>query len=706
MRISIRTKLLLASLSLLVLPWLGYQYVQSLEGYLRSAQERQLLDRVAIMAAMLNDRRAPFLLPPPPEDVQATPTHLYVRPLQSPIQVDGYPDDWRPYTDRRQRLGGADNPRDLDVHYSLGVWRKYLYLFFEVHDDHIVYRAPTSRRTDRSDHLRISLLDHNGRFNRYRISTISPGWVHTYIMPAKARHGLPLGVEPRIKAQWQEVAGGYDVELRIPLDMLGERIAFAVADVDDAASGTVKTLVGNGDTERRDGLGTIALPTAETEQILQRLQRPLSRIWLVDRYYRVVGLADNMAGDDSGDNPDQAARPNASSPSGGFLPLLYRLLLDQPAHSVRDRLSSASRFDDPAVTQALAGKAAVSRRRTLDEKISIVTAAHPVYADGHAVGALAVEETSNSILILQNRAVEALMNMSLLAFALTIGLLLAFATRLSLRVRRLRNQVEASIGADGRVQGGITFTRAGDELGDLGRSFHAMHDRLAQYNRYLETMAGKLSHELRTPLSIVRSSLDNLEGESSPGDRRVYLQRAHEGVARLNGILTRMSEATHLEQTVQREPAKPYMPAAVIAACVDAYRLAHPQRRFDFDCEPAASHATINGSADLLAQLLDKLVDNALDFAKPETAVQITLAVEHASLVLGVANEGTQLPREMRTQLFESMVSLRQGKDDRPHLGLGLYIVRLIAEYHGGHVEVADLADREGVLFRVVLPLS
>ena len=706
MRISIRTKLLLASLSLLVLPWLGYQYVQGLEGYLRSEQEQQLLDRVAIMAAMMNDRQAPFLLPPPPADIQAAHTHLYARPLQSPIQVDGYPDDWRLYADRRQRMGGADSAQDLEVHYSLGVWQKYLFLLFQVHDDHIVYRPPTSRRTDRSDHLRISLWDRNGKFNRYRLSTIAPGWVHTYIMPAKERNGLPLGIEPRIKAQWQEVEGGYDVELRIPLDMVGNRIAFAVADVDDAASGAVKTLLSNGDTEHRDGLGTIALPTAETEQILQRLQQPLTRIWLVDRYYRVVGLADNMTGDDTVEDSNPAAPPNASSTADDFMPLFYRLLLDQPTHSVRDRLSSASRSDDPAVVQALAGKAAVSRRRTLDEKISIVTAAHPVYADGRLVGALAVEETSNSILILQNRAVEALMNMSLLAFALTIGLLLAFATRLSLRVRRLRDQVEASIGSDGRVQGGITFTRAGDELGDLGRSFHAMHERLAQYNRYLETMASKLSHELRTPITIVRSSLDNLEADPPAAERQVYLQRAHEGVARLNGILTRMSEATHLEQTIQREPAKPYMPAAVVAACVEGYRLAHPQQRFDFDCEPAASYATINGSAELLAQLLDKLVDNALDFVRPETAIHVILAVEHSCMVLGVANAGARLPEEMRTQLFESMVSLRQGKDDRPHLGLGLYIVRLIAEYHGGHVEVTDLAGCEGVLFRVVLPLS
>ncbi len=123
MKISIRAKLLLVSLSLLVLPWLGYRYVQGLEGYLRSAQEQQLLDRVAIMAAMMNGHQTPFLLPAPPADNPAARAHLYVRPLQSPIQVDGYPDDWSIYTDRRQHLGGAGNPRDLDVYYSAGEWQ-------------------------------------------------------------------------------------------------------------------------------------------------------------------------------------------------------------------------------------------------------------------------------------------------------------------------------------------------------------------------------------------------------------------------------------------------------------------------------------------------------------------------------------------------------------------------------------------------------
>ena len=74
-------------------------------------------------------------------------------------------------------------------------------------------------------------------------------------------------------------------------------------------------------------------------------------------------------------------------------------------------------------------------------------------------------------------------------------------------------------------------------------------------------------------------------------------------------------------------------------------------------------------------------------------------------LRLSVENEGPALPAAMHGRLFDSMVSVR-GKQvgDEPHLGLGLYIVRLIAEFHGGIVRADNRADGRGVVIAVVLP--
>lgn len=698
-RFTIRVKLLLASLTLLVVPWLGYRYIQALETYLRQAQAQKLLERVSLIASLMHGQPELFRVQSgPPTSIDS---HIYVRPLHSPIQLDGYADDWRDYGDRRQGLGHGDYGNDLTVTYRFGVLSDYLYLIFEIKDDHIVYREPDSLHLDKCDHLRIGIQDRSGAYKRYRIATMAPGWVNAYLMPEDSRQTLPLRPELRIKGDWEEVAGGYNIEIRIPVDMIGGRLAFAVADVDDRETRDIELVAGNGDTERIEGLGSVVIPSAQMEMLLQRLQMPLSRIWVIDPAYRVIGMAGSLVPEDAGSDNDSPENDREVH-GAGIVRAFYRLILAQPGNDVEDGLSTESRFDDPAVVRALAGEKKVTWRRTGDGKTSIITAAHPIYVQGNLAGAVALEETSNSILILQNRAIEALVNLSVLAFFLTIGVLLLFATRLSLRVRRLRDEVDASIGSDGRVQGMIAHTNANDELGDLGLSFRGMHERLAQYNRYLETMAAKLAHELRTPITIVRSSLDNLQRDRFDDAERTYLERANGGVERLSGILARMSEATHLEQTIRQEERRPFNPYMVISACVEGYRLAHPERMFELDCGVTGDIA-VDGSAELLAQLLDKLVCNALEFANPDTAIAIALRQANARLVLSVANEGPELPKEMRDHLFDSMVSMREGKSDQPHLGL--YIVRLIADFHHAAIAVDDLPVRSGVVFRVSFPL-
>ena len=75
--------------------------------------------------------------------------------------------------------------------------------------------------------------------------------------------------------------------------------------------------------------------------------------------------------------------------------------------------------------------------------------------------------------------------------------------------------------------------------------------------------------------------------------------------------------------------------------------------------------------------------------------------------VLTVSNQGPLLPDRMRTRLFESMISMREaGGTGTPHLGLGLYVARLIAEFHGGTIAASNLAGGEGVALGVRLPLA
>jgi signal transduction histidine kinase len=230
--------------------------------------------------------------------------------------------------------------------------------------------------------------------------------------------------------------------------------------------------------------------------------------------------------------------------------------------------------------------------------------------------------------------------------------------------------------------------------------------KLGQYNAYLESMASRLSHELRTPIAVVRSSLENLKLSPSAGEARVYIGRAEEGLRRLGTILTRMSEATRLEQGLNASERERFDLAAVVGACVDGYRAAYPQQAFDLKLPEET--AFTRGSADLAAQLLDKLVANAVDFSaesgRRAEPIRITLGLAPGGAELSVENKGPLLPEEMRGKLFESLVSVRgerrgEHSGGEPHLGLGLYIARLIAEFHGGEIRARNLASGEGVVF-------
>lgn len=709
LRFSIRFKLLLVAFSLLIIPVIGTKYIREMEDYLRQQQENALLTRTQMVAAVFQGKPDLFKT----QSSDAYPTRgvqqVLIRPLHSPIQLDGYLDDWAPYRDRMQ-LYTADNavkgsePASLSFYHQLGFYGKYVYAVFQVKDDHIVYRAPNSLRIDNADHLLIVMTDKFGQVHRYMISTLAPGWVNAFLMSNDPQHPIPLAPELRIKGEWQETREGYNIEIRIPISMLGHKLSFAIADVDDPVSRAVDTVISTAGIEGVNTLGTIMFPSQEAENILERLKQPLMRTWVIDKENRVIARIGSLTPDpdDIDDDEDNVNKPQPSLLSG-LMTLFYKLILKQPATEFQDALLNASRLNSIEFREAMAGKPATRWRQTPDKQATILTAAYPVFKNSKVIGAVAIEQTSNAILLVQNRAMEILFNLSALVFIVACTVLLIFASRLSQRIRRLRDTSEAAITSDGRVVGKIGATRDSDEIGDLSRSVANILDRLAQYNRYLESMASKLSHELRTPITVVKSSLDNLARDSKPEEIETYTQRARDGIDRLNKLLTRMSEASRLEQTLQSEQTTRFDLYRVVQGCVEGYRLANPSIRFICECHEGVA---MRGVPDLMAQMLDKLVSNAIDFHTPQTPIEIHLDTDGRHISLLVSNQGPVLPEEMQGNLFESMVSIRQQKGEQPHLGLGLYIVRLIIEFHQGGVIARNRADNAGVEFLITLPAA
>jgi two-component system, OmpR family, sensor histidine kinase ChvG len=446
----------------------------------------------------------------------------------------------------------------------------------------------------------------------------------------------------------------------------------------------------------------------EIEQIIQGLSRTTARIWVVDREQNVLARAGSLKRadpptvEDSGAGDSRLARAWAWLEREALQPL-YARVLPPPREDFSDERPGRAAGRD--VEGALAGILTIDRRPTADGRAVIVSAAHPIWVGDEVKGAVIVEETTNAVLAERNRAFARLFTIVLAALLIGSVALTLYASWLSTRIRRLRDEAEAAIDAHGRVRGVLSGSHAGDEIGDLSRSFSNALARLAQYASHQEAMASRLSHELRTPIAVVRSSLDNLALQDLPEDARVVMARAQEGLDRLAHIITRMTEAARLEASLTEPERERFDLAQVVAGCVDGYRAAYPQQRLELKL-PSGGAVPFDGAPELIAQMLDKLVANAVEFAKPGTPIEVTLEREVAAVRIAVSNEGPALPAGMGARLFDSMVSVREDRGAAaPHLGLGLYIVRLIAEHHGGRASAATRHDVEGVTVSVVLPL-
>src|SRR5947199_2744117 len=172
------------------------------------------------------------------------------------------------------------------------------------------------------------------------------------------------------------------------------------------------------------------------------------------------------------------------------------LLYERPTDDFDYTLPEEEIAAGPVAASALAGVPARRWRQSPDSRAVILSASHPVWAGDEVVAAVVAEETTNATRSAYNRAMEQVIALTLIAFLAGALALLAFASRISSRLVRLRDEAEAAIDSQGRVKNLLAGSSSRDEIGHLSRSFSTVLGRLGEYNRYLEAMARRLPHQL------------------------------------------------------------------------------------------------------------------------------------------------------------------------------------------------------------------
>jgi two-component system, OmpR family, sensor histidine kinase ChvG len=679
--VSIRLQLLMVALTTLVLPWAGCQYARELETALRDSQEQSLLASAGTMANALSAQpQRVFRDPDDTPTFTAARGDMYVYPLHSQPLLDGYRDDW----------GVAADPTPLPTttgyaaRVQAGADGRYLYLYIEVDDTHFdAEPGDVHPEHDRFDRIDLTMQRPDGTRGSYFFATGAQGPIAAQRIVHGGNDRDEATEEPRIQAYWLQSSAGYHVEARIPLSFVGSRLWI------EAQDGGGNGKAGSDSIDAPDG-GRLFFMTEGLDELLGTFIRGGTRATVIDTNALKLGVAGNVSADLPGDPQEKAES-------------WYRYLMAVDTSSLPQQSSAPGRLAGNSVTAALAGRPHAEWVRGAGTQELLLTAAAPIVIDGRTRGAVFLEQAGDQLLALRDRAVTRLFNLTLLATAASVIIMFGFATWISLRIARLRDAAESAVSSDGKIRLDMPESARADEIGALSRGFERLLARLNEHTTYLRTLGGKLSHELRTPLTIVRSSLDNLESEGLRDDQRHYITRARDGTQRLQSILSALGAAARVEESIKQAEVVNFDLRELLSSAIAAYRDGFPQAHLALETPP--DPCFIRGAPDLLVQLLDKLIENAVDFCPATGVITVRLERTMGNYALQVQNDGPPIPQALHGRLFESLFEQRQDRDDKPHFGLGLYIVRLVAEFHGGTAVADNRADGGGAIFTVTLPL-
>lgn len=675
-------QLLLVASLMLLLPWAGCQSVRILETSLRQSNS-QLLD-VQMTAAI---QQFQHTLNQSQHSVFNTHQGNYYAPLtDSKMLLDGFDgeeSDWKNITTPWFQLNNYDHVADLSaeakpdttVKFKLAINDRLLYIFIQTSALTPHYYNPMQPQRA-ADQLNIRSINNTGLVSHWQINPQGSGRVEIKNTSQAMTTGRDAG-------SWLWRDGHYNIEIAIPIDLASNAIGFELILNDGQINQHFKSKPTT--TYER----SLVREELDLNHQLANYSQPGLSLYLLNSQYWLIGQqnADQWI-DDADDDSDQA------EPSW-FTNAIYNKLFTSNALPYWREPTSQGRWISPQQLEQTTWYQDSPINKQLHSKVII--------ANGQQFYLVAVQDSRQSLL----SASEALNQLLILLFtiiAVIVTGLFTFASSLSWRIVQMKKNYRAAIDNDGKIMAVPAASRLPDELGDLSRVMQQLTINQGKYTDYLATLADKLSHELKTPVAVIRTSLENLELSNLDPEATKYLTRAMQGTNRLSQTLNALSEANKLEQSFEYAQWQVVPFDDMLEELTEAYRQIYSNHQFQLEYEHGDDY-TINLAPELIVQLLDKLISNAVDYAPVDQPIRFKLNKINTQLQLSVENQGPHFSSDNIPQLFDSMVSNRQ-LSDTPHLGLGLHIVKLISDFHHGNINARNLPGDKGVIFELLLPIE
>lgn len=263
-------------------------------------------------------------------------------------------------------------------------------------------------------------------------------------------------------------------------------------------------------------------------------------------------------------------------------------------------------------------------------------------------------------------------------------------------VRKLQRAVERFGRGDLSAR---SATRRRDELGDLGRTFDRMADRIQMLVDAERRLLLDISHELRSPLARLRVAV---ELARSGQNREAHLDRIDKEAERLNSLVGGLLQVTRAEGDPESWRREPVRLDRLLEELVDDSALEARARGSEVRLV-SAQPATIEGDAELLRRAIENVIRNAIRHAPEGSAVEASLEAANGRAVVRIRDYGPGVPDESLPRIFDAFYRVETDRDRASGgAGLGLSIARRAVELHKGSIRARNAGP--GLLVEIDLP--
>lgn len=243
------------------------------------------------------------------------------------------------------------------------------------------------------------------------------------------------------------------------------------------------------------------------------------------------------------------------------------------------------------------------------------------------------------------------------------------------------------------------------EVNTLANALEEMREEL-EGRDYAATFVQTLTHELKSPLAAIRATSELLaENNMDEAQRRKFTENLRQECERTEHLIRQLLHLAEVERQKSLQNRKEFALLDVVGRACKEVAAAAEAKGIAWDIVPVPDSSPMYGDAALIQRAVTNLLENAVDFAPPDSEIKISFREEDAQHHLTIEDRGPGIPDYAVPRLFERFYSLKHKQTGRKGSGLGLCFAKEAAELHGGTLTLRN-GEVDGAIAELILPAN